>query len=1125
MKKTFLFLPVLTVLFFCPVNALSQQSLPGDILTPNSMDLGRYGDIPMNYFTGRANVSIPLYETELRGVPLSISLCYDTGGLLMNSLPGWTGHGWTLNAGGCITRIQQGECDEYVFPEYYDNYHVNPYSLDDQTNLPLNHRGFRNYFQSCAQLLETITRNANPLQHPNPGIVSPVGADSLSRKIYKYQMDSSPDIFYFNFMGKSGRFILGPDKQWKIISDENLDVVFDVDDEDNYIRPLFTRFTTDDADMMPKTIKGFTLIDEKGTRYVFGGENEGDIEAIEYSIPFLGMRKDDRVPFTANAWYLKRVEDRYGKTIYEFSYRRGKYIIPVSLAYEYTEWDKIYQIGEYGGSDSFVCENSDFPFHVVVNSPVYLSQISISNGISISFSMNDTISLTSTNLYPSIYETINGRPLMNRLYDQYPFLSPSNRNHANLFPYFNPGDALLYNGNLVRNGFQFGTDDPFKAMEIRPLGSMAVKDGMGQVRKRFMFSYDCTPRLHLTGINVLDTANVLNHKYSFVYNDYDNVPSDYLTTAVDHWGLSNAPSQSYSLDYLSSLNHTTFVNTKTPSNAALNGSLKEIIYPTGGKTVFDYELHSYSLYMSEDLQRVDTVSTDGNIPYKPGIGEASDSLHNGPDSTLTSTSYIANGTAGGLRIKSIKEYDGEKLLKTRTFTYQTPEGTSSGVLFSQPRYYWPKWCLNPPAPQYNYDCYLHSTFRTTSIVPLSNSFGTHIGYSYVKETLDDGTSRQYNYSNVSDTGLQDGQYCYTYMNSSPTPFDKYVEKDFLRGKLLSETTFDHLGNEVASTEYTYEYATDPTYDYIFASNIFYISHISGWFEKDLFIFLVTNQLIYNAPLGVIYKILYPKYTVKSKTTVFSGEGESLVETTSVKNTIRDIKAVYGYPHRQRVLKVTSDTVSRQSDVVVNEYSFPLDSLTQDTCFTRDFFLPCTATTTLYNGNRIDHRRTSYGWFHTSIDSIFAASCDMCETRADDGCCIPESYDTLVTYNTYSSDGHLLRYTEKGQMPVRLLWDRNRERLLAKIQFNPQVPINENFLQSYSAIQQPAYLFPLFDRTDTNVTIYAYDAFNNVSSITSGNRQTLHYEYDSMGRLRRIKDTNGKTVKEYEYHYSTGLNQN
>ena len=78
----------------------AQQMLPSDVPTPNASSLGRYGDVPVSYYTGRPNVSIQIYTLKVRDFSLPISLAYDAGGVLVNSLPSWVGQNWILNAGG-----------------------------------------------------------------------------------------------------------------------------------------------------------------------------------------------------------------------------------------------------------------------------------------------------------------------------------------------------------------------------------------------------------------------------------------------------------------------------------------------------------------------------------------------------------------------------------------------------------------------------------------------------------------------------------------------------------------------------------------------------------------------------------------------------------------------------------------------------------------------------------------------------------------------------------------------------------------------------------------------------------------------------------------------------------------
>ena len=115
MNKKIIIITTIQALFInLGVKAQTQSMFFTDLVpSPNVQDFCRYGNIPMNYYTGRADVSVPIYSTTQKGVPLDISFKYDTGGLKMNQLPTWTGHGWSLNVGGVITRKKNGAPDEF----------------------------------------------------------------------------------------------------------------------------------------------------------------------------------------------------------------------------------------------------------------------------------------------------------------------------------------------------------------------------------------------------------------------------------------------------------------------------------------------------------------------------------------------------------------------------------------------------------------------------------------------------------------------------------------------------------------------------------------------------------------------------------------------------------------------------------------------------------------------------------------------------------------------------------------------------------------------------------------------------------------------------------------------------
>ena len=84
---------------FLYLMAIAQTDLP-QVFSPNAAELGKYGKIPVSYFNGLPNISIPLTELRAKNYTLSVYLTYHAGGNKPDQHPGWVGLGWTLHAGG-----------------------------------------------------------------------------------------------------------------------------------------------------------------------------------------------------------------------------------------------------------------------------------------------------------------------------------------------------------------------------------------------------------------------------------------------------------------------------------------------------------------------------------------------------------------------------------------------------------------------------------------------------------------------------------------------------------------------------------------------------------------------------------------------------------------------------------------------------------------------------------------------------------------------------------------------------------------------------------------------------------------------------------------------------------------
>ncbi|PTS92556.1 hypothetical protein DBR11_26710, partial [Pedobacter sp. HMWF019] len=97
------------------LTSLSQTTPPLPKLIPASPDaasLGRFGDIPVSYSTGLPEISIPIYQINIGKIQQPISLNYHAGGVRVNDISSSVGIGWSLNAGGVITRSVVGKADE-----------------------------------------------------------------------------------------------------------------------------------------------------------------------------------------------------------------------------------------------------------------------------------------------------------------------------------------------------------------------------------------------------------------------------------------------------------------------------------------------------------------------------------------------------------------------------------------------------------------------------------------------------------------------------------------------------------------------------------------------------------------------------------------------------------------------------------------------------------------------------------------------------------------------------------------------------------------------------------------------------------------------------------------------------
>ncbi|MEP1033463.1 RHS repeat domain-containing protein [Ekhidna sp.] len=80
--------------------------------SPTAAALGKYGSYPVSGSSGLPSISIPLFEIQGQEMTIPISLAYHGDGVHVDEIASWVGMGWSLNAGGVITRSIAGFPDE-----------------------------------------------------------------------------------------------------------------------------------------------------------------------------------------------------------------------------------------------------------------------------------------------------------------------------------------------------------------------------------------------------------------------------------------------------------------------------------------------------------------------------------------------------------------------------------------------------------------------------------------------------------------------------------------------------------------------------------------------------------------------------------------------------------------------------------------------------------------------------------------------------------------------------------------------------------------------------------------------------------------------------------------------------
>lgn len=538
------------------------------------------------------------------------------------------------------------------------------------------------------------------------------------------------------------------------------------------------------------------------------------------------------------------------------------------------------------------------------------------------------------------------------------------------------------------------------------------------------------------------------------------------------------------------------VQSRQPNlNCTMQGVLSRITYPTGGYTTFEYELNEYKDILTRD-------NTSGNKPYLK-IGAGSNKVK-----------------AGGLRVKKITDYPVEGLPVSRTYSYVTSDGQSTGNLLVRPYYY--------------------ITFKRYRLYPELNLQGTphywltnglmeragqpyHIEYESVVERFDDGSSVKYDFANYHthpdlyrSSGAPEIADKWSFMDPEYNDINHFLsEVDFapqFRGTLLSVEFYDKSGVAVRKEENIYD--TSVSRDFVEAGR-------------------------FSGNRCYVYRYYLDSYPLKERRVTDYSSGSSLCE--YAKYTYNSLGQVTRIQKRQSDGNTTYDNFTYVSDIDPSKRTSVQKLMVERNILN----LPFAATKICHSGATgrelvVSKETYEYDDFRRNagpgpisyipirdkggvkVDSIPVYNIQLKKVNvASIGQPTAENsvtaYYQKMKYNLYDDAGRLLEKTDHSGLTTSYIWTDNGLFIVAELvgAHRSSLPIlsesgpieTEVPLDIQNKIKAMSNVLPTF---------YQINPFVGITKITYPSGVVRGYEYNAARQLVGEYDADGNPIRTYSY---------
>lgn len=276
--------------------------------SPDASAMIKSANIPVDHSTGIPSVQVPLFSLPAKDdLQANVSLNYHASGIKVRERSSVVGTGWNLVAGGTITRIVRGK------PDWF--------GVEDRCDL-----------------------------------------DGLLQIAASPYCDMAPDIFYFNFLGRGGRFFISNENIAFTQPYQNLDIKFS--------KHQYNWAPEGNDPKWANSFYDWRITDEQGYTFVFGNLSK----AIETTRVMLDGEQKENFEST---WHLTKVLSPSGEEILTFNY---------SQTDELEVTNKVQSVSKviYEEDDPTIYQTSEEVFSSQVSSvftkPSYLNSIVSSYG-------------------------------------------------------------------------------------------------------------------------------------------------------------------------------------------------------------------------------------------------------------------------------------------------------------------------------------------------------------------------------------------------------------------------------------------------------------------------------------------------------------------------------------------------------------------------------------------------------------------------------------------------------------------------------------------------------------------------------------------------------------------------